>query len=372
MQRRPSHNFFSTGSLLACLVWLFSVATLHSQTTALRLKNGDRISGTLLFETTNQVTLKTAWQKELVIPLVEISSRETIAAAVPAATNAPVVAPAPTIAPVAAATPTNAPPAVTNAPVVAAAPPPATKPVVVPPPVAPVKPKALPSWHGDIQLGADVGVSEKDRQLYYGKAKIIYAPVGAAVPPGTYSLINRFRNTFDYNSAYGMIDGILSANRMDGSSKTDFDLGNDHKMFVYNLAGAGYDEIRKIDFRYEVGPGVGYHILTRTNFILNAEVGMNYQVQYLQDNTSTDKYFYRIAEDFTWKLSKKFTFDEKVEVFPQVDVGQYRLRVESNFRFWFLENLSYTLTLLDIYDTQPAVNVSRNDLQIRSSIGIKF
>ncbi|MEO6183732.1 MAG: DUF481 domain-containing protein [Verrucomicrobiota bacterium] len=342
-----------------------SISALHSQTTALRLKNGDRISGTILSETTNQVTLRTTWQKELVIPVIEISAREAIAPAAPIVTNAPVVAAVPTNAPVIA-------PVVTNAPVVAKTPPPVAKPVVVAPPVAPVKPKGQPSWHGDFQLGADVGLSEKNRQLYYGKAKIIYAPVGEAVPPGTYSFINRFRNTFDFNTSYGTTDGILSANRMDGSSKTDFDLGKSRSIFAYNLMGAGFDEIRKIDLRYEIGPGIGYHVLTRTNLILNVEFGMNYQVQNFQNNISTDKFYYRLAEDFTWKFSKKFTFDEKFEVFPQIDFAEYRFRLESNFRFWLLENLSFNLTLLDLYDTQPASNVSRNDLQIRSSIGVKF
>ncbi len=343
----------------------------------MRLKNGDRISGTILSETNNQVTLMTTWRKELVIPSAEIASREIIPPATPVVTNAPApsIAAAPvTNAPPLVTAPTKAPaaaPVVTNAPVAAKPTPAPAKPIVAAAPVAPVKPKAPPSWHGDIQLGADVGLSEKNRQLYYGRAKIIYAPVGDA-PPGSYSLVNRFRNTFDYNASYGKTEGLLSANRMDGSSKSDFDLGKTHNVFIYNLTGAGYDEIRKIDLRYEIGPGLGYHVLTRTNLILNAEAGMNYQVQEFQDNISTDQFYYRLAEDFTWKFSKKFTFDEKFEVFPQIDFSEYRLRLESNFRFWFLENLSFNLTLLDLYDTQPAADVSRNDLQIRSSIGIKF
>ena len=365
MHRRPSHNFFSTTSTLVCLLWLLSVSTSSSQTVALRLKNGDRISGTILSETTNQITLSTTWQKALVIPITEISSREAIVPVAPVVTNAPVVAVAPTNVPVAA-------PVATNAPVAAITPAPAIKSVVIAPPVAPVKPKGQPSWHGDIQLGADAGISQQTRQLYYGRAKIIYAPVGEAAPPGTYSVINRFRNTFDYNVAYGTTAGTLSANLMYGSFKTDFDLGASRRIYVYNLAGAGYDEVQKINLRYEIGPGFGYHMLTRTNLILNAEAGMNYQVQYLRNNESTYNFYYRLAEDFTWKFAKKFTFDEKFEFFPQVDFGEYRLRFESNFRFWFLENLSFNLTLLDLYNTQPASGVSRNDLQIRSSIGVKF
>ena len=45
---------------------------------------------------------------------------------------------------------------------------------------------------------------------------------------------------------------------------------------------------------------------------------------------------------------------------------------ETNFRYWLRSNLSLNLTVLDVYDTQPAPNVTRNDLQLRSSVGVKF
>jgi hypothetical protein len=55
-----------------------------------------------------------------------------------------------------------------------------------------------------------------------------------------------------------------------------------------------------------------------------------------------------------------------------VDFSEYRFRFECNLRYWLWENLSFNLNILDTYDTQTAKDVGRNDLQIRSSIGVKF
>ena len=343
MRNRQSHNFFFIASGLGCLLFAFSSIAIQAQTSVLKLRNGDRISGDIISENTNQVTISNAWTKEITIPLAEIQSRETLAPPAPA-TNAPVIA--------------------------EVAPPPAA--VVIAPPKPAVKPKAPNDWHGDIQVGADLGFSEKNRQLYYGLFKITYAPVQEGGPGGASRLIDRFQNTFEYNAAYGTTDGKLSANRMAGSSKTAFNLGSERRIFIYNLIGAGYDEIRKIDHSFEAGPGVGYHLVTRSNFVLNVETGLNYQEQYFRDHTKVERFYYRFAEDITFKISKTLTFDEKFEFFPQTDFSQYRMVFGSNLRYWFLENISLNLTLLDIYNTTVAPNVERNDLQIRSSIGVKF
>ena len=204
----------------------------------------------------------------------------------------------------------------------------------------------------------DAVFGEKDSQLYYGRIKATYVK-------------DRFKNIFDYNVSYGKTDGTLSENRMDGSSKTDFNLGK--RVFIYNLGGAGYDEIRKIDLRFEEGPGVGYHLIARSNFVFNVEFGANYQAQYFSDQTKSEHFYFRLAQDYTWKINSKLTWDEKFEYFPQVeDVSQYRARFETNFKFLLLQNLSLNLTVIDQYDSAPANGVDKNDLQIRCSLGLKF
>ena len=317
----------------------------ESETFTLRLRDGDKLTGQIISETTNHVVLTNQWIKELIVPKNQIVGRDKTALS-------PEQTPATTPSPIAVISAnTNRPPVKPPAASVTAA------------VASPTKPKPPRHWHGEVQVGTDLRFSEKDRQLYYSRFKIIYA---RELQPK-----RLFKTVFDYNAAYGESDGILSDNRMEGSVKTDYDLTK--RVFAYNLMGSGYDEIRKIDFRYEIGPGVGYHLFVRTNFIMNLEAGANYQARYYTDNREDDRIGLRMAEDAIWKIATKLTVDEKFEFFPGVDdLGDYRLRFETNLRYLLFENLSLNFTLLDIYETEPARNVSRNDLQIRSSLGLKF
>jgi putative salt-induced outer membrane protein YdiY len=305
---------------------LFSV-TAWAQPVVLHLRNGDRVTGTITAENLTTVVLTTPWAKEITVPAALILKQELL------------VPPPPQVA---------AAPAATNVNVAR----------VVPTTNAPVKPKPPKHWTGEVQLGTDLGFSEVNRQLYYGRVKLAYS-------------FDQLRNFFDYQFTYGKSDGTLSANRMDGSAKTDFDLSR--HVYLYNLAGGGYDEVRKIDLRLEIGPGVGYHLIKLTNFVLNTEGGINYQEQHFSDDTQKESLYFRLAENAAFNIGTRFTWDEKFEFFPRIENwGEYRFRFETNLRYWLKTYLSINLTLLDLYDTKPAQNVDQNDLQVRSSLGVKF
>ena len=295
------------------LTVLFLGLPAWSQSVILHLRNGDRIAGTILSENTNAVTLSTVWIKELVVPLAQIERRETPPASITAATTNVVVAG------------TNAVPAAgaTNATSVVVKP---AKPAVVTlttnaPPIPWFK-----RWKGEAGVGMDMERGATDHELYYARFKATYSQPYASDPK------QFFRNILSYDAAYGKTTqsvlvgsqtettDVVSANRMDGSSKTDFDV--DRKIYFYNLGGGGYDEIRKIDLHYEDGPGMGYHLLKRTNFATNAELGANYQVEDRSDNTSTRNFYYRFGEDLTWKINRPMTMTEKFEFFPRR--GLYR------------------------------------------------
>ena len=367
-------------ALSLALVW-----QVKAQPAILHLKNGDRLAGTIISEDTNRVVLTTTWIKELTVPLAAISSREKPPAERAAGiTNTPsvtnVVATSATNALMGATISTNAALAgattTTNKPsgggvntnLVASAKP--GVPVAIPaPPGSPVKPGKPKHWKLEGKLGADFLYGAKDQQIYYGRLKLSYEL------PYTSNPKKFFRNILDYGLDYGRTaDGassVISANRMDGSDKTDFDIGN--HFYLYNLGGAGYDDVRKIDLHYELGPGLGYHLLRYTNFVMDVELGANYQAQYRSDNTDTKKFYYRFAESVTWKFNKRFTFTEKAEYFPQVEEpAQYRARFEANLAYALWQNISLNVSLLDLYDTQPAATIPKNDLQIRSSLGFTF
>jgi hypothetical protein len=161
------------------------------------------------------------------------------------------------------------------------------------------------------------------------------------------------------------------ANRMNGSVKADYDFTK--KWYVYNLAGMGYDQIRKIDLRYEIGPGLGYHLIQWSNFFVNVEAGATYQKEERDDGTELSTFFGRLAENAAWKITPRLSWDEKFEYTPRIEnLGEYRMRFETNLRYALLQNVFFNLSLIDTYDSLSANEVTRNDVQVRSSIGVKF
>jgi hypothetical protein len=333
MTRRRRNPDTICRALILALV-LLGCST-RAQNVILHLRNGDRLAGAIISESTNEVRLSTIWSKELVVPVSQIERREILPAEVTAAPTTNGVVPA---KPVVVSKTTNAPPAV----------------------------PWYKHWKGDASIGTDLERGgTTDRALYYGKLNLTYSHPYARDPK------QFFRNIFTYSAEYGKTDGTVSANDMGGSSKTDFDFSR--KIYAYNLGAASYDVIRKIDLHYEDGPGAGYHLFTGTNFIVNTELGANYQVEYRSDDTSTHSVYYRLAEDVTWKINHQMNLTEKYEFFPRVDnLGQYRSRFESTLSYALMLNFSLNVSVIDLYDTQPATGVPANDFQLRTSLGVKF
>jgi putative salt-induced outer membrane protein YdiY len=324
--------------LVAGLLGCFETVV-HAETVVLHLSSGDRISGAIVSETTNALVLSNSWISGLSVPLGQVVHRSTNAEAPPLTGLVDLLA---------------------------------LRDNSVKGKDASVSP-APNHLKGEAQVGLDLLYGAKDRQIVHGKFKLTYAKPYKSDPK------KFFKNTFEYAAEYGTtavsqgktntVTGTTS-DRMAASDKTAFDLTE--KWYVYNLVGGGYDHVLKINAQYQAGPGVGYHLFTRTNFSMNLEAGLNYQAQYRSDNSEVQDIYYRLAEDFTWKIRDRLSLIEKLEISPRVDLTSQRIRFESTLSYELWKNLSLNLSLLDFYDTQPADNVSRNELQIRSALGVKF
>jgi hypothetical protein len=346
--QKPKRPLFSSSSPNGYSIFLIALVCVLSgfaraENVVLYLKSGDKLTGFVIGNYTNRVVLSNSWVKELSVPLAEIERREIIAAGTNhlATTNA--------LAKLKAQVTPAAPPAL------------------------------FKYWKGEAEVGLDLVYSTVNQQTYHGRFKLSYEHPYASNPK------NFFRNTLDYSLQYGKTEQNVSnptpppnnvrqtatsADQMGASDKTSADF--DRHWYAYNLAGIGYDRIRNIDLHIEEGPGLGYHLFTRTNFLMNVESGANYQIQYDTDDTATRDFFFRIAEDVAWKIDSRTTLSEKAEFFPRVDFSQYRLRAETTLSYNLWRYIYLNMTLRDSYDTRPAVGAKSNELEVHSALGVKF
>lgn len=308
------------------------------QGVVLYLKSGDKISGYIVTEYTNRLVLSNSWVRDLSVPLSEIERREI---AIAGGTNH--VAGTNLIAKVKAKA------------AISTTPPPLFK-----------------HWKGMAEVGLDLIYSTTDQKTYHGRFQLSYEL------PYTSNPKNFFRNTLDYNIQYGKTSQTISnknvtatsSDQMGASDKTSMDF--DKHWYAYNLGGVGFDRVRDITFDAEEGPGLGYHLLSQTNLTANVESGFNYQIQYHTDHTRQRDFFYRLAEDATWKISPNTTLGEKAEFFPRWDLSEYRIRAEATLSYNLWRYVYLNMTVTDYYDTKPAVSAPPNELQVHSALGLKF
>jgi hypothetical protein len=336
MPKSQRHNFIPLLLLLLAFCW-----NARSQQVVLQLKNGDRLTGKIASETTNQVVLTTTWSNNITIPASWITKRETLAVIV---TNPPVVLLS-----------SNTPSPILTIPLAPA------KAIAPPAPVV-ILPKTVQHWHYEAQVGVNLQYNQVSSQLYYGALKALYTG-------------DLWRDVMDLKVNYGKAGGTLSANNANSTWRVEHDVNKTKRMFVFNAVGAGYDQIQQIHFTYDESVGAGYKFIERPNFILTGDTGANYQKEYFYQQVQKDYFSLRLAEMISWKINPRVTFDEKFEFYPRLTSwSDYRLHAEANIAYKLntAGNLFLNLGMLDLYDTQPAANVSRNDLQVRSSLGLKF
>jgi hypothetical protein len=327
---------FQIGFLLS--LWILPIAA-PASTAVFHLKNGDRISGRIISENTNAVVVETRWNKKLSIPSNEIERREFQTNSTPSPTAGSASAPVTPKAP-----------------------------VVAIPSGGTTKPEK--KWKAEARIGADFLYGAKNQQIYYGRFKWSYMQPYHSHPK------QYFQTLFDYSADYGWTEApgqttVVSANRMFASDKIGFDIDGS-RWFTYGLSSGGYDEVRKIDFQFEAGAGIGRHLIANPTLTLNVESGLDYQEQYRSDHTTTKDPYFRAAEDVVWKITPGLTLIEKVEFFPRTDSVDFRFRAESTLSYALWRNVSLNFSVLDLYDTRPAQDVPNDDLQVHTSVGVSF
>ena len=346
--------------LLLFLIWT-NVPALAADSITLILKNGDRFSGVILSENANRVVLQSTIAGKLKIPLDQIAIREKPLVDKPASaqpSTAAVIPPAKSTPPVK----TTGTPSLTPGPSPAE-----TTNLLSQTWLQTYMPDLLDpfmtNWHGGIQIGLDLGYGTTDRQTYYANGNSTHS-------------YGRLRNFADLHAAYGFLNKVQSAERIDGSWKLDVDLGSRRRIYIYNQIGASYDRIRKLDRQYNEGVGFGSKILQKPKMNLRGEAGGQYQLMdYAPDSLLADRHIVsiRFGEAFAWTISNKFTVNQKVSFVPNLqEFDDFRMRFELGLSYPLLKRMTINLNFFNEYDSSPPPGVDSNDLQLQSTLGISF
>jgi putative salt-induced outer membrane protein YdiY len=335
---KPNHNKPPAARLPALALLLALAFQVNAGAhVILFLKNGDRVAGNIVSEDARSVVLTNSWIGRLPVPVSAIERRQDQPAGT--AQTADVGSSGKNQSPaIVAATQKSS---------------------------SRAKQTASKRWKANVKLGTDLAFGASDRQLYYSRVGLTYARPYESEPGRS------FRTILDASVDFGKTDGKTSTDRMNGSAKADFDVSR--PVFVYGLTTAGYDHVRKVDDRFALGPGAGYHVFTGPTIAANVESGVDYQCEQRKDNEDEASLSVRLAQDLSWKIAPRLTYSQTLAYFQRMDDPErFRTQLDTTLSLGLTQTLSFNVTLLDLYETNPAHDVDNNELQVRTALGVAF
>jgi putative salt-induced outer membrane protein YdiY len=176
-------------------------------------------------------------------------------------------------------------------------------------------------------------------------------------------------SVYSKNRASGAVPST-TANTEAGSARYDHDLTK--KVFGYAAADFFANELQTLNLRSVFGGGAGYHVIKNENTTLDFLGGLNYTRENY-DLFSRNLVALTLGEELLHKLGKSTTLNEKLYFFPDLNsAGDYRGTFDFGTVTKLNKILGWQLTFSDIYVTNPPPLQRQNDVILTTGLNVTW
>ena len=231
--------------------------------------------------------------------------------------------------------------------------------VVTIPPPAPAVVDAIPKypWESSITAGLTLTRGNSHTLLY--SATFLTTK---KTPDNEYSI--------GADGAYGSQDSVDNVNNYGGFAQWNHLFSE--RFYSYVRGDARRDLIADVDYRFNIGPGLGYYLIKETNTTFAVEAGAGYQYQHLGGDYDSFMTV-RGAERFEHKFNDRARLWQNAEILPQVDkLDNYIVNFEIGIDTSITKTFGLRVYADDSYASQPAAGREKNDFRLVSALIYKF
>ncbi len=172
---------------------------------------------------------------------------------------------------------------------------------------------------------------------------------------------------------YSSTDKKMNSQKWYGSVRYAYSFWDKRWYNFYKLE-ASHDRFSNIDYRITPSAGVGYWYSDTKDFKLMTEIGLGWEYTEYRDNTNSQTQLILLPRLFLEKaLTDTLRFSQDLTLYPSLeDTGEFRLYSETSLINAVTENISLKLSLIDDYNSDPASGIEKNDTQFISSLIYSF
>ena len=169
-----------------------------------------------------------------------------------------------------------------------------------------------------------------------------------------------------------------TASAIRGGARVDVNLRG--RSFAFGLADFEHDRFQDLDLRSVLGGGLGYHLIKEKDRTFDVFGGVTYNQEYYSKpfsppNPSTTRKTAEVVvgETLATKLGSRTTLGEQFSFFPNLsDTGDYRLQLDATAATKLKNWLSWQITFSDRYVSAPLVGLKNNDVLFTTGLRLTY
>jgi putative salt-induced outer membrane protein YdiY len=209
----------------------------------------------------------------------------------------------------------------------------------------------------------------------------------------TYSLSGKAARTTERDKISVYTTAIYTDSTVNGISSTTAhairggvrgDLNVSDKVFVFGFTDFEYDQFQDLDLRNVVGGGLGYHLIKTKAATFDVFAGGDFDQDFFGAIAATAtspatpavtrKSGEVVAgETFNAKVNNRTTITEQFSLYPNVsDTGNYRFQFDSTAATKLKNWLSWQITYRDRFLSNPLPGFKKNDLLLSTGVRLTF
>ena len=180
--------------------------------------------------------------------------------------------------------------------------------------------------------------------------------------------------TFKGNMFYSEADKRIDAQKWYGMGRYAFSFGPKKTWYNFYRMESDHDRFADIYYRLIPTSGIGYWLLDlpESKLLIECALGLEY-TDYYGDKKSTSDLVAVPRLFYEQEIFKRGKFTQDIYVYPALtDPGSYRIHSESAFTFSINDSFGLRLSLIDDYNSSPPEDAKKNDLTIMSSLVYSF
>lgn len=162
---------------------------------------------------------------------------------------------------------------------------------------------------------------------------------------------------------------LTTANAMRGGLK--YDMAVSRKVFGFGFTEQEYDKFKHLDLRFVGGGGLGYHVWKSDRGFWDTGVGGAFTKEFYWNDVKRSSGELVFREESMVRLFKNTVWEQRFVVYPNMsEGGEYRVNFDTALAVGLSRWLAWRLAYSDRFQTNPLPGTKRNDVVFTT--GLKF